>query len=147
MNKYNDWAMNRYNEWGNLLETANEDLEKTGYSLMITEPEEGFFNCEIWRGGTVDQVYAENYYEDELSDLIIDAQDYIKTSLIKDTKRKGGIVVKRAEITSEDIVRSKQVLIDNGIEEDEADSVLQALGYTLIDTELFPYPECKDYMN
>lgn len=141
--------MNRYNNWRTLLNYANEDLEKTGYSLLIVEPEEGFFDCEIWKDGKLVETYAGGYYEDELSDLIIDAQDYIKTSLIKDkdTKRRGGIVVRRAEITSEDIVRSKQVLIDNGIEEDEADSVLQALGYTLIDTELFPYPECKDYMN
>lgn len=141
--------MNRYNDWKNLLKIANEDLDKTGYSLLIVEPEEGFYDCEIRKDGELVQLFAENYYEDELSDLIIDAQDYIKTSLIKDkdTKRRGGIVVRRAEITSEDIVRSKQVLIDNGIEEDEADSVLQALGYTLIDTELFPYPECEDYMN
>lgn len=141
--------MNRYNDWKNLLKIANEDLDKIGYSLLIVEPEEGFYNCEIRKDGKLVQTYAENYYEDELSDLIIDAQYYIETSLIKDkdTKRRGGIVVKRAEITSKDIVRSKQVLIDNGIEEDEVDSVLQALGYTLIDTELYPYPECEDYMN
>lgn len=140
--------MNRYNDWQNLLELANEDLEKTGYSLLIVEPEEGFYDCEIRKDGKLVQTYAENYYEDELSDLIIDAQNYVKTILIReDTERKGGIVVKRAEITSEDIVRSKQILIDNGIEEDEADSVLQALGYALIDTELYPYPECKNYMN
>jgi hypothetical protein len=140
--------MNRYNDWKNLLSIYNEDLEKTGYSLLIVEPEKGYYNCEIRKDGELVQTYAENYYEDELDDLIIDAQDYIRAVLMReDTERKGGIVVKRAEITSEDIVKSKQVLIDNGIEEDEADSVLQALGYTLIDTELFPYPECKDYMN
>lgn len=55
------------------------------------------------------------------------------------------IKVQRTEIDSEDIIRTKQVLIDNGIEEDEADSVLQAIGYTLIDTELYPYPQCKAY--
>ena len=49
-----------------------------------------------------------------------------------------GIAVKRTAITPEDIKRAKQVLIDNGIEEDEADIVLQAIGYTLIDTELYP---------
>lgn len=139
--------MSRYNDWKNLLKLANEDLDKIGYSLLIVEPEEGFYSCEIWKDGKLVQTYAENYYEDEVSDLIIDAQNYVKAILMKDTKRKGGIVVKRVEITSEDIVRSKQILIDNGIEEDEADSVLQALGYTLIDTELYPYPECEDYMN
>lgn len=33
---------------------------------------------------------------------------------------------------------TKRVLIDNGIEEDEVDTVLQAIGYTLLDIELFP---------
>ena len=33
---------------------------------------------------------------------------------------------------------AKQCLIDNGIEADEAESVLQALGYILMDKELFP---------
>ena len=31
-----------------------------------------------------------------------------------------------------------QVLIDNGIEADEAQVVLQAIGYALLDTELYP---------
>lgn len=41
-------------------------------------------------------------------------------------------------ITKENIKRAEQVLIDNGIESDEASNVLQAIGYTLIDTELYP---------
>ena len=42
-------------------------------------------------------------------------------------------------ITSEDeIKKSEQVLIDNGIEKDEAQVVLQALGYTLLNIELYP---------
>ena len=42
-------------------------------------------------------------------------------------------------ITSEDeIKKSEQVLIDNGIEKDEAQVVLQALGYTLLGVELYP---------
>ena len=43
------------------------------------------------------------------------------------------------DITSEDkIKKSEQVLIDNGIESDEAGIVLQAIGYTLVDIELYP---------
>jgi len=34
--------------------------------------------------------------------------------------------------------RAEQVLIDNGIEPDEAPIVLQAIGYVLLDTELYP---------
>lgn len=43
-----------------------------------------------------------------------------------------------AEITKEKIQRAEQCLIDNGIEEDEADTVLQAIGYILLDEELYP---------
>ena len=74
--------MNRYNDWKGLLETANEDLEKFGYSLMIVEPEEGFYNCEIWKDGELEDTYAENYYEDELSGLITDAWHDVKLRLV-----------------------------------------------------------------
>lgn len=33
---------------------------------------------------------------------------------------------------------AEKVLVDNGIEEDEASTVLQAIGYALMDTELYP---------
>lgn len=36
------------------------------------------------------------------------------------------------------IKEAEQVLIDNGIEKDEAATVLQAIGYVLLDTELYP---------
>ena len=41
-------------------------------------------------------------------------------------------------ITPEQKEKAKQILVDNGIEEDEAEIVLQAIGYALIDTELYP---------
>lgn len=41
-------------------------------------------------------------------------------------------------ITAEKIKAAEMCLIDNGIEEDEARIVLQALGYILMDTELYP---------
>ena len=41
-------------------------------------------------------------------------------------------------ITAGNINQTKKVLIDNGIEEDEAETVLQAIGYTLLNIELFP---------
>lgn len=44
--------------------------------------------------------------------------------------------IQRTNVTKEDIKRTLKVLIDNGIEKDEAGTVLQAIGYTLIDTEL-----------
>lgn len=41
-------------------------------------------------------------------------------------------------ITEEHKRRAMQVLIDNGVEEDEAEVVLRAIGHTLLDEELFP---------
>lgn len=44
-------------------------------------------------------------------------------------------------IDKETIKKAEQVLIDNGIEPDEADTVLQAIGYVLLDEELYPEEE------
>lgn len=73
--------MNRCNDWENLLRISNEDLEKTGYSLRIVEDEDGYYSCEVWKDGKFIDVYAENYWEDELSDLITDAFHHIRTYL------------------------------------------------------------------
>lgn len=45
-------------------------------------------------------------------------------------------VIINKTIDAEDIRRTIQVLIDNGIDESEAGVVLNAIGYTLLDTEL-----------
>ena len=45
---------------------------------------------------------------------------------------------KNLRITSKEIKAAENCLIDNGIEADEAQIVLQALGYILIDEELYP---------
>lgn len=42
------------------------------------------------------------------------------------------------EINEKQINKAMQCLVDNGIEIDEARTVLQALGYILLDVELFP---------
>ena len=75
--------MKRRNDWENLLRIFNEDLEKTGYSIDIVQPEDGYYNCEIWKDGKRVEVYAENYFEDELSSLITDANHYILTTLAR----------------------------------------------------------------
>lgn len=41
-------------------------------------------------------------------------------------------------ISKEAIVATEKVLVDSGIDEDEASTVLQAIGYVLLDTELYP---------
>ena len=45
--------------------------------------------------------------------------------------------IKGWSIDEELVTKAEQVLIDNGIEEDEAGIVLQALGYVLLDAELY----------
>ena len=42
------------------------------------------------------------------------------------------------EITETQVNNAIQCLIDNGIDKDEACVILQALGYILLDEELFP---------
>ena len=37
-----------------------------------------------------------------------------------------------------DIAKAEQILIDNGIEADEASTVLQAIGFALLDKDLYP---------
>lgn len=44
--------------------------------------------------------------------------------------------IKEISVSARD--NAVKVLIDNGIEEDEAETVLQAVGYVLLDKELFP---------
>lgn len=48
------------------------------------------------------------------------------------------ICLGRKFITEEQINKATQCLTDNGIEEGDAWVVLQALGYILLDEELFP---------
>lgn len=74
---------NRCNDWQELLKLANKDLEKYGTALHVTKDDvDGTFSLtihfskvnakgkEIW---FVNDHFAENYYEDEMSALINDA--------------------------------------------------------------------------
>ena len=44
------------------------------------------------------------------------------------------------DVSQENIKAAEKVLVDNGIEADEAATVLQALGYALLDVELYQNP-------
>lgn len=50
-------------------------------------------------------------------------------------------ITSQETVPEEKIASAKQCLIDNGIEDDEAETVLQALCYILMDTEIFPEEE------
>lgn len=41
-------------------------------------------------------------------------------------------------VFEQDVRKAEQCLIDNGIDPDEVCTVLQALGYILLDSELYP---------
>ena len=51
----------------------------------------------------------------------------------------------RKDIDSYDIECAERVLIDNGVDRDEAATVLQAIGYVLLDAELYPDND-EDYV-
>ena len=52
-------------------------------------------------------------------------------ALTKETDKAEDMLIKN-------LPKAEQCLIDNGIESDEAPTVLQALGYILLDKELYP---------
>ena len=52
-----------------------------------------------------------------------------------------------AQVTNETIKSAEQVLIDNGIDKYEADAVLQAIGYVLLDTELYGNEQADKIQN
>lgn len=41
-------------------------------------------------------------------------------------------------ITEDQINTAEKILMDNGIDEDDAYAILQAIGYVLLDVELYP---------
>lgn len=47
------------------------------------------------------------------------------------------MVIANKKVTKADIERTLKVLADNGIEEDETETVLQAVCYTLLGIEIF----------
>ena len=52
-------------------------------------------------------------------------------------KIKNPISLNRSTIHAPDVCKAEQILIDNGVDPDEASTVLQAIGYALLDTEFY----------
>lgn len=72
--------MNRINNWKGLLKTANEDLAQYGWAINVFDYDgHGYYICTLNKTDGYEEVYAENYYEDELSDLVNDAWHYVKS--------------------------------------------------------------------
>lgn len=74
--------MNKRNNWKGLLDLANADLAKvkSNKSIKITDYyHDGCYTCEICEDG-ITKIVWDNYYEDELSELITDAWTYCLTN-------------------------------------------------------------------
>ena len=73
--------MNKYNDWENLLSLANEDLKAYGYEILVEESISGCYDCEILKDGVAVENYAQNYYWDELEELVTDAWHYVSNKI------------------------------------------------------------------
>lgn len=98
-----------------------------------------------------DICFSDNYHDDDVwafleamepfadsGSLVFKGED---GSVWRFIFRDGHFVEENAEyyfITEDDIEKTERVLVDNGIDPDEAQIVLQAIGYTLLDKELYP---------
>ena len=74
---------NERKEWEELLESTNKKLLERGFELRIHEDEEGYFSLDIFNFDLGQpETYAENYFENELCNLIYEAVAYVngKTS-------------------------------------------------------------------
>ena len=73
--------------------------------------------------------------EEHLGDMEEELEFDLAGALHKDA------LVSLNKLSEEKAVAAKKCLVDNGVEPDEAETVLQALGYILMDKELFPEAE------
>lgn len=62
---------NRVNNWRELLKLANEDLKKYDAEIGVYDHDDVYSVTTVVNG--LEEEYADNYYEDELQDLINDA--------------------------------------------------------------------------
>ena len=65
--------MNFRNDWEATLEMANKDLEKYGMKIRVLyDPDDDIYSCDIHDGFEWVN-FADNYYENELGELVNDA--------------------------------------------------------------------------
>ena len=69
------------------------------------------------------------------SDILHELQKYFTG---KEMKMEGAIHYYEGDISAGQIQKAEKCLLDNGIDPDEVCTVLQALGYILLDVELYP---------
>lgn len=74
--------------------------------------------------------------------MMVDGEDRWESTLNDEKPRHSTLY-----FTAEKLQKAMQCLEDNGIEEDECRTVLQALGYILLDAELFPEDVAKGVLS
>lgn len=81
--------------------------------------------------------YTVSFWDEGKYEVIIKGKKAVARKIESDKSNTEGYKVNiNKTIDAEDIRRTIQVLIDNGIDESEAGVVLNAIGYTLLDAEL-----------
>ena len=73
-------------------------------------------------------------YDDILSEPKKHTREALMRYMNKDKKRS---YTKKTNFTYEEIAKSLIILVDNGIDPDDACEVLTAIGYSLLDIEIF----------
>lgn len=99
----------------------------------------GEITCSEWDDLTKAIKDAENAYYNDVRFTTASSIEEVAERIFKE--RFPVSLYKTAGILNTSIKKAEQILVDNGIEQDEAATVLQALGYALLDKELYPEME------
>lgn len=131
--------------WGPLVEGGSGDPQEgeilAGISIDGWRPNrddgEVIANVLLTKNGDVVVDFHDN--GSRMNQPVLKAIEEAKSQLQKlwnDTNKKTNDSISPSKIKA-----AEGVLIDNGIDPDEAQNVLQAIGYVLLDTELYPEEE------
>lgn len=96
----------------------------------------GEITCSEWDDMSKAIKDAENAYYNDVRFTTASSLEEVAERIFKE--RFPVSLDKTAGIPNTSIKKAEQILVDNGIEQDEAATVLQALGYALLDKELYP---------
>lgn len=99
----------------------------------------GEITCSEWDEMSKAIKDAENAYYNDVRFTTASSIEEVAERIFKE--RFPVSLYKTAGILNTSIKKAEQILVDNGIEQDEAATVLQALGYALLDKELYPKME------
>lgn len=99
----------------------------------------GEITCSEWDDMSKAIKDAENAYYNDVRFTTASSLEEVAERIFKE--RFPVSLYKTAGIPNTSIKKAEQILVDNGIEQDEAATVLQALGYALLDKELYPKME------